>query len=205
MGSIALAPSDPSVIYAGTGNANTGSQVYSDLSGSFNDDTGSDSYAGMGVLKSTDGGQTWTLLGQSTFNQLAISRIVIDPTNPDTVYAATSPYSVGGPSTPSGGGVYKSTDGGQTWSLMTASAFPGSNAVVDLDINPDDPKTLYASVGYNNQTTDGLYKTTDGGQTWSRVYNFLGVCTFDLAIAPSSPSTLYLGVSDSGGVQFFLL
>jgi hypothetical protein len=80
MGAIALAPSNPNIVYAGEGEANLGPSKLL-----FNRDN---IYSGQGVLKSTDAGATWTLLGNSVFNRRTISKIVVDPTNADTVYVA---------------------------------------------------------------------------------------------------------------------
>jgi photosystem II stability/assembly factor-like uncharacterized protein len=96
MGALALAPSNPAILYAGTGEANNSG----------------DSYYGRGILKSTDGGATWTLLGASLFNRRTVSRIVVHPTDPNTVYAAVSDF--GGNGFSGNTGVWKSTDGGAT-------------------------------------------------------------------------------------------
>ena len=88
MGAIALAPSDPSVIYAGTGDANLGPDKLA-----FNRDN---IFYGEGVLKSTDAGATWTLLGNNVFDRRTISKIVVDPTDPNTVYVAVGAVATNG-------------------------------------------------------------------------------------------------------------
>lgn len=146
MGALALAPSDPNVIYAGTGEPNSGL----------------DTYYGAGILKSTDGGATWTRQGADEFTGVGISSIVVHPTNPDLVYAASSAR-VGraGPQTPETG-IYRSTDGGTTWANLLGCE--GCSAS-DLVISPNDPQTLYAAFDGR-----GIYKTTDGGvANWTQV------------------------------------
>src|SRR4051812_19439769 len=102
MGAIAVSRTNPNVIYAGTGEANNSG----------------DSYAGHGILKSVDGGQTWSVVGKAQFDLKAISKIAVSPADPNTVYAAVSTAVF---STPGGTGVWKSTDGGNTWSNTTIS------------------------------------------------------------------------------------
>jgi photosystem II stability/assembly factor-like uncharacterized protein len=106
MGSIAIAPSAPKVIYAGTGEANNAA----------------DSNHGMGILASNDGGSTWTLNQGpgGVFNGLSVGKIAVDPTNALTAYAAMNDEGWNGgcyaiPSNGSGTGIYKTTDGGNTW------------------------------------------------------------------------------------------
>lgn len=185
IGSIALAPSSPNTIYVGTGEG----------------DVSCDSYFGAGILKSTDGGVSWTLVGQSAFNQLSISKIVVHPTDPNTLYASAMYGYVGmgcdyAPAFPSGG-VWKSTDGGTTWSkVFTAS---GSN---DLVMDPQAPTTLFVANYYG-----GLARTTNGGSTWSQLTNGLpaasSVDRYALTLSrPSagSAAVLYAGAGTSGVV-----
>lgn len=155
IGALAYAPSNPSIVYAGTGEGA--------LSG--------DSYAGNGVLKSTDGGQTWThvsgkqIVGQST------SAMVVDPTNADHVYIATLRGRGGSNRTTHPTkrpyGIYESTDGGVTWTLKkgTTDQFAGAT---DLEMDPQNPSILYASFW-----STGIFKSTDGGQSWNPIMNGL--------------------------------
>jgi photosystem II stability/assembly factor-like uncharacterized protein len=117
MGAIAVAPTNPSTIYAGTGEATNSSL----------------SFYGRGVLKSTNGGTTWTLLGNSVFDRLVISKIAIDPTNANTVYAAVEDTGENGVS--GNTGIWKSTDGGNTW-IDTTSNISTSDGYSDVDPDP---------------------------------------------------------------------
>ena len=198
MGSITVANSQPSMIYAGTGEANNSG----------------DSRYGIGLLKSTDGGATWSVIpgppdssGLGAFVRRAISRIVVDPTDSNTVYLAIADFAANG----LGGntGVWKTTDGGNTWTNTTADAGldsfqPYSDLVIDPTVDPaaHHPLTLYAAVGnYNGSTANGIYKTTDGGTTWTHLTTGLPTTNagrIALTLAPSSPQTLYTSISDDG-------
>jgi len=153
VGAVAVSPSNPDVVYAGMGERD----IRGDIS------------AGDGVYKSTDGGKTWKHIGlEATQN---ISRIQIDPANPDIVYVAALGHVWG--ANPERG-VYKSTDGGQTWKQVL---FESDRAgAVDLCMDPNNPNTLYAATWEAWRTPyalnsggpgSKLYKTTDGGATWT--------------------------------------
>jgi photosystem II stability/assembly factor-like uncharacterized protein len=150
---------------------------------------GAVSGTGGGILRSQDGGQTWTTLANATFDRAALGSLAVDPTNSSTLY-----LSVWGAS--NGGGVYKSTDGGATWNNTTSFHFGGAS---DLVIDPAHPQTLYA--GLVSGASAGIYKTTDGGNSWELLKN--GVlsgkaigATIRLALAPSAPNTVYATVFD---------
>jgi photosystem II stability/assembly factor-like uncharacterized protein len=183
MGALAVAPSDGNVIYAGSGEA-TNSIL---------------SFYGRGVLKSADGGATWTLLGNDVFDRHTISQIVVSPIDPDTVYVAVAGSGVNGV----GGntGIWESTDGGLNWTNTTA-AISTTAAFTDVEIDPTDPQTLYAAIGsFRGAAVNGVYKTTDGGATWSAAGNFpTGISDgrITVAIAPAEPQTLYALISGSG-------
>jgi hypothetical protein len=182
MGAIALAPSNPSVIYAGTGEAN--------FSG--------DSMYGRGILKSVDAGATWALMGNSVFDRRAISAIAIDPTNANTVYVAVA----GATNSLSGNrGIWKTTDGGATWTNMT-SAISTSLNYTDVVINPATPSTVYMAVGERTgNLQNGVYKSTNGGASWALAGNFPSADATNgrirVAIAPSSPQTLYAAITSA--------
>lgn len=175
MGSLALDPVDPQIIYAGTGELH--------FSG--------DSYYGCGVLRSTDGGDSWVQLGASLFDTDAggarISKILVDPvsagsTTNTTVYVASN------------FGVFRSVDSGVTWS----SVLPG--IATDLVMDPVDARTLYVAIGSVAASAgNGVFKSTDGGVSWARLeggFPTSDVGRISLAVAPSAPATLYAAVQN---------
>lgn len=186
IGAIALDPNDSNIIYVGTGEGN--------LSG--------DSFGGMGVLKSVDGGQNWTMLATKTFVGLSFNSIIIDPSNTQTLYAAVSIGISGGRSRQAGlgpNGIYKSTNGGQSWQIIfpnSAQSVPTvEDSGMDLVMDPRNPATLYASLYLK-----GIYKTTDSGLSWQQLTNGLptsGVSRSALGISSSDPNTLYTAFGDS--------
>ncbi len=159
--SLAVDPNYPGTIYAGTG----------DLLGG----------VGQGILKSTDGGSTWTLLGQTYFAyQAGISRILVDPTpagspsNPtgNTVYAVgLSSF----PSVTAASGAWKSMDGGVTWNLISSGIAASAIAVQDLEYTLDGTGTnltLYMAVrdaSGSNPQVNGFYSSLDGGTSWAQM------------------------------------
>ena len=153
VGALAVANSDPNVVYAGMGEACVRSNFAE----------------GDGVYRSTDGGATWSHVGLAATRQ--IGRIRIDPRDPDRVYVAAL-GNVFGPSRDRG--VYRSTDGGKNWQQVL---FVNERAgAVDLAINPANPRVLYAATWEVTRTPwnltsggtgSGLYKSTDGGDTWT--------------------------------------
>jgi photosystem II stability/assembly factor-like uncharacterized protein len=154
IGALAVSPSNPKVIYAGTGE----SDIRSDLA------------SGNGVYKSSDGGETWKHLGLDATRQIA--KIVIDPTNPDIVFVGALGHAYG-PNPDRG--VYKSTDGGATWKQVL---FKGPElGVADLAIAANNPKVLFASLWNAHRPPwstyapivgegSGLFRSEDGGETW---------------------------------------
>ena len=156
IGAISVAPSDPNVIYVGTGEADFRSNL---------------TY-GNGVYKSIDGGSTWKNIGLTASRH--ISRIAIDPHNPDVVFVAAM-GSAYGPSAERG--VFRSTDGGTTWQKVL---FKDENTgAIDITLDPDNPKTVWAALvhdqrppwsAYPPTTTNGaIFKSTDGGIEWKPV------------------------------------
>ena len=201
MGAIALAPGNPNVIYAGTGEANMGPSKYNPAANKYRDNI----YYGRGVLKSVDGGSSWTLLGQAQFDRRTISKIVVDPVDANIVYLAVGAVATNGLS--GNTGVWKSTDGGATWNVMVngITGLSDTDAVSDLVMDPSDRQTLYAAVGTpGGSPVNSIYKTADGGATWARAGNFpLGqndvrVGRITVAVAPNAPQTLYASVAASG-------
>jgi photosystem II stability/assembly factor-like uncharacterized protein len=181
MGSVAIDPSNRNIIYAGTGEQN--------FSG--------DSYYGAGVLRSTDGGQNWTRLGQSEFvlasgGGARISRIVIDRASPNIIYAATT------------FGLFKSTNRGDTWSLkLSGRSTPEQTlaAVTDLVIDPSNTRVLYAGLAVPASSVNkGVYKSTDAGEQWTRLDIGLddrNIGRINFGLAPSNPQTLYAVVQNA--------
>jgi hypothetical protein len=194
MGAIAVAPSNPNVIYAGTGEANMGPSKSALGRNNI--------YYGEGVLKSDDGGATWTLEGNAFFHRRTISRIVVDPVDPNTVYVAVGALATNG--LPGNTGIWKSTDGGVTWTDTTAG-ISSTAAFSDLAMNPINDQVLYAAVGQpTGDTANGLYITTDGGTSWARAGNFpSGADDGNLgrvmvAVSASDPQTLYASIAHKG-------
>ena len=195
MGAIALAPSNSNVIYAGTGDANLGPSKLA-----FNRDN---IYYGEGVLKSTDAGATWTLeTGNNVFDRRTISKVVVDPTDPKTVYVAVGAVATNG--LPGNTGIWKSTDGGLNWTDTTA-AISTTAAYLDLVIDPANPQVLYAGVGAPaGDPSNGVYKTTNGGASWAVAGDLPTGATdprigrITLALAPSNLDILYVALIASG-------
>ncbi|MBX7236168.1 MAG: hypothetical protein K1X65_17425 [Caldilineales bacterium] len=144
--SLVIDPSNPNTLYAGTG----------EISG----------YYGVGVLKSTDGGENWTRLGANVFGGNIVSSLVIHPTNPTTLWASTTSRTQdSGPNHPRRS-VFRSTNGGQTWEDQIGC--DECSGFSDLVIEDSNPQVLYAGVYAN-----GIYRTTDGGASWSQLTNGL--------------------------------
>jgi photosystem II stability/assembly factor-like uncharacterized protein len=185
MGAIAVAPSNPQVIYAGTGEStNSGLSFY-----------------GRGILKSNDGGATWTLeTAGGAFDRREFSKIVVDPTNANIAYAAVTDFGVNGLS--GNTGVWKTTDGGATWT-NTTTAIPvvtTTDEFSDVVIDPANPLELFCAVGSaSGAAGNGVYETINGGATWAAAGNFaIGSANgnIKLGLAPSNPNTIYASVVD---------
>lgn len=154
VGSIALDPTTPTTIYVGTGEAN------------FN----GDAYWGVGVLKSTDGGTTWTRYGFKQFGGLSIGRIAVDPTNTQVLLLSAMaqyyPAPTGGPSDPYANmGIWRSTNGGQTWKQVLTGGASNPLYGTDVVFDPANPNIAFAGLGAG--TGAGVYKSTNNGQTWT--------------------------------------
>src|SRR2546430_6294406 len=184
MGELAIAPSDTTQVWAGTGEEDSRNTIS----------------PGCGIFKSTDGGLTWKLVGLEKTG--AIGRIVVHPTNPNIVYVAAlgQPWSANAER-----GLYKTTDGGQSWQLVK---FVSDRAgFIDVAMDPSNPEVLFAASWErvrgpyflrSGGPGSALWKTTDGGKTWTEVRGGgLPETTkgrIGIAIAASDPKTIYLMV-----------
>ena len=185
IGSIAVAPSDPNVIYVGSGEG----LARPDLS------------VGDGVYKSTDGGHTWAHLGLRDGQQ--IPAIAVDPRSAARLLVAVlgHPY---GPNDERG--VYRSDDGGQSFRKVLSK--DENTGASDLEIDPNNPDVIYACLWEQRQgpwengawagTNGGIFKSTDGGTTWHQLTDGLpteGIVQADVAVAPSDSRRIYATVA----------
>ncbi len=190
IGDVAIAPSNPDIVWVGTGEANN------QRSSSWGD----------GIYKSVNGGKTWTPMGLKGSQH--IGRIIVHPTNPDVVYVAAL-----GPLWASGRerGLFKTTDGGKTWT--NTKSISEHTGFVDLAMDPNDPDVLYAAAYQRERRAysflgggpeGGIYKTTDAGATWRKLTEGLpegDVGRIGLSISRSHPATIYAIVqAREGGV-----
>lgn len=192
IGAIAVAESDPNIIYVGSGEG----LQRPDLS------------VGDGLFKSTDAGKTWTHLGLRDAQQ--IPQIIVDPRNPDRLFVAVlgHPY---GPNEERG--IFRSTDGGQTFEkVLSKDADTGGS---ELAFDPKDPDIVYAALWESRQgpsenaawsgTGGGLFKSSDGGKTWQQLVptGLDGVVQANLAIAPSDPRRIYAAIAIARGTGIY--
>lgn len=184
IGALAIDPTDPDVIYAGTGEANYANH----------------SRYGLGLFRSDDGGDTWQHLAADVFSGRCFSSIVIDHANTDTLYASITraggfpelAAAKGHPNAMGDLGVFKSDDRGVTWMRLSSPNL----STTSLAIDPVDPSILFAGVGrIFGDPQNGLWRSTDSGASWNRITvglpagNSVGRIT--VATAPSDPSRLY--------------
>lgn len=189
IGDIAVAPSNPNIVWVGTGEANNSRSTY----------------WGDGVYKSTDAGKTWKNMGLKESHH--IGRIVIHPQNPDIVYVAALGHLY---SENHERGLYKTTDGGKTWKKVLDVVVRGKKiGVVDVAMDPRKADTLYAAA-YDKVRKpwtfnlggpgSGLYKTTDGGRTWKKLSGglpggMLGRIGIDIYLR--NPNILYATIENA--------
>jgi photosystem II stability/assembly factor-like uncharacterized protein len=189
IGSIAVHPTDSNTVYVGTGEDNGGGFAYD----------------GEGIFRTTDGGATWTSLGLAEVRR--IGRIAIDPSQPARLFAAA-----GGDwfNKDQNRGIYRSTDGGLTWQKVLYVADDAGG--IDVAIDPANPSRVYAAIWQRQIHSDtwyvggpasGVWRSSDGGATWSRLTNGLpagpDVGRIGLAVAPSSPNVVYALVVNAEG------
>lgn len=193
IGDIAVAPSNPNVVYVVSGEG----LQRPDLS------------TGDGVYKSTDAGKRWTHLGLREGQQLP--RVIVDPRNADHVFVAVlgHPY---GPNEERG--VYTSTDGGKSFQRVLYK--DENTGASDVELDPSNPDTIYACLWEARQgpwenaawsgTNGGIFKSTDGGKSWKPLTKGLpeeGVVQADVAVAPSNPRRLYASVATPRGTGIY--
>ena len=195
VGAVAVAPSDPNVIYVGAGEA----------------DWREDLTHGDGMWRSTDGGVTWRHLGLEDTRHIAAVRV--DPGNPDVVYVAAMGHAFG-PNPMRG--VFRSLDGGRSWSKLLY--VDDSTGAIDLALDPSNPRVLYAALWRSQRFPwgfsagggkSGLWKSTDGGDTWTDITAHRGLPPRPLGrigvtLSPANPSRLWASVEarDSAGGIF---
>ena len=175
---ISIASNDANTIYIGTGEVYN----YQNTGTGFTIRPTRGSY-GIGILKTVDGGRTWTKSLDWTSNQeRGVWAVRIDPQNPNTVWAGTTE------------GVFKSIDAGQNWQQVNSTIM-----IMDLAINPADPNTVFVSAGNLFSEGLGVYRTQDGGGTWDKMQglpsSFGGKAM--LAISPSSPNIVFASIGHS--------
>lgn len=193
IGDVALDPNNPDVVWVGTGENVSGRHVA----------------WGDGVYRSRDGGRSWEQMGLERSEH--IGKILIDPRNSDVVFVAAE-----GPLWASGGdrGLYKTTDGGRSWEHVLE--IDEHTGVTDVEFNPANPDVMYAATYQRRRHTwsflaggpeSGIYKSTDGGDTWRRVGVGLpsgDVGKIGLAVTPANPELVYATIeADSSERGFY--
>ena len=189
IGAVALAPSNPNLVWVGTGEANIRNDIVN----------------GRGVFFSPDAGKTWKFMGLENAGQ--ISRIVIDPQNPDVVLVAA----IGHAWTPNPDrGVFRTADGGKTWQkVLYVNDTTGAS---DLVMVPGNPRVLFAGMWQvqrhpwalvSGGTGSGLYRSTDGGLTWTALHEGLPAGPWGriaVAVGASNPSHVYAIIEAKKGL-----
>ena len=171
--SIAIHPTSPSTMYIATGDGDAALSL-SAFGHPFAGDTKS-----IGILKSTNGGSTWTqVLSAEQSDGILIRKLIIDPAYPDYLYAATSL------------GIFQTTDGGVTWSNVLDGYF------MDLEFHPGNSDIVYAA-SYDPSGNAQVYVTYDFGQNWSQATTLSGVNRLDIAVCPSAPDNVDILCSDA--------
>jgi photosystem II stability/assembly factor-like uncharacterized protein len=229
-GDVAIAPSNPEVIYAGTGEQNN-RQSSSWGNGVYRSDDGGETWRHLGldetrhigkvevhplnpdvvyvaalgnlwapstergVFRSTDGGATWEKVLYIDEYTGAVD-MVMDPSNPEILYAATYQrlrrtwgFNGGGP----GSGIYKTTDGGDSWRELTNGIPEGDKGRIGLAISASDPNVLNALIEHADNAAQGTYRSQDGGETWERVNPLNGRPMYysEIFIDPNDPDVVY--------------
>lgn len=182
IGAIRVAPSNPDIVWVGTGSDGIRSNVI----------------VGRGMYRSNDAGKTWTFAGLRDVGQ--IGGIVIHPTNPDVALVAAQgmPFSASADR-----GVYRTTNGGQSWEKVLF--VNDSTGVTDISMKPDDPNTIYAAawrgvrhpwaIVSGSRDDGGIYRSTDGGTTWTKLGGGLPtgiIGKSNIAVSAAAPRRVYV-------------
>ena len=193
IGTVALDPNNPEIVWVGTGENVSGRHVG----------------WGDGIYKSMDGGATWQQMGLK--NSEHIGRILIDPRNSDVVYVAAE-----GPLWSSGGerGLYKTKDGGKSWNLVLE--IDQDTGVTDAEFDPSNPDIIYAAAYQRRRKTwallaggpkSGIFKSMDGGETWRKMSQGLpqgDIGKIGLAVTPADPQLVYATIeADNANKGFY--
>ncbi|MEO6348871.1 MAG: glycosyl hydrolase, partial [Aquaticitalea sp.] len=194
VGDLAVSPTNPNIIYVGTGEG----LHRPDLS------------VGDGLFKSVDGGKHWEQMGLNDIQQ--ISRVIVHPTNPDIVFVAGLGHPYGSNEMR---GIFKSNDGGKTWNKTLY--INENTGATQVEFDPNNPNILFASMWQHQEgpwenasfsgPESGLFKSTDAGETWKKIEN--GLPTFDqglgrigVALSRSNSNIMYATVDakENGGI-----
>lgn len=176
---LAIAPGNPNTIYLGTGEVYNYQNTYPGVANRLT----RGSY-GIGILKSSDGGETWEKSLDWTYGDMrGIQKILLNPLNPQTIYAATSE------------GLYRSQNEGKNWTLIHDIPM-----AVDVEIHPSDTSTIYVTHGNLNSLSSGIFRSTNNGEDFYRLLrglpvSYSGKCM--LAISPSDPQILYASIGNA--------
>jgi photosystem II stability/assembly factor-like uncharacterized protein len=185
IGDVAVSASNTNIVWVGTGETQPRHSGYS--------------YAGTGVFKSMDAGNTWRHMGLTDTHH--IGKVLVHPGNADVVYVAALGHFW---SRNEQRGVFRTTDGGESWSKVLSIS--DRTGAVDITMDPSDPQVLYAAAwqavsGTSNESGEesGIYRSTDGGDTWSRLTTGLpggALGRINLDVAPSNPNVVYAFVDN---------
>ena len=194
VGALAVAPSDPAVVWAGTGEPHIRSNVS----------------LGTGVYKSTDAGRTWRHMGLGEGGPTRMSRIVVHPHDPDIVYVGALGHAHG---PQNARGVFRTTDGGESWEhVLFVNENTGASSV---EMDPSNPRRLFAGMWTVEVHTwgresggegSGVYLSDDGGDTWTRLEGnglpVLPVGKTDICLTPADPNRVYALIETGDGVPW---
>lgn len=170
---IAIAPTNPNVVYVTTGDAD----------GSIGTAGG---YYSIGIIKTTDNGATWfvTNFSKQLSEKKTLTRILVDPNDENTVIVGAND------------GIYKTTDGGNSWIKKFAD-----NSIIDMEFKPDDPNVVYAS-SYGFSGKNFVFKSTDKGESWKSVFSVSSSNRLCIEVSPADANSIYCLASNSSNSGF---